>query len=536
MYDESHGIWGQETAPGCEAGALIDWHSSGNFPVVCFPPEVLEGLAELMMSGYQRYSWGGVEVGGVLFGKKEPDAIHICSFRPVECEHEQGPSFELSKRDMEGLDRLLAGVGSDEELNGLVPVGWYHSVSGRELSLPNRDRALHDRFFPQPSQLAMVLQRSKKDSLSIGLFCRGSHGSLEAHSPQREFEIENFRLRRREAVAKAPPPQVSIPAEIAPEIPLSTEPIPEIPIPKVELPTVPPASLENRYSPLGLAEDPFSPTPDPRFFYPAPPHQEALASLIYGIQKRQGFLALVGATGTGKSLVSECLMEHLKANSIDFAFLFNSKINPEQFFELLAHDLDLQYRNATKTSILIALNEYLVKRSLAGQTTVLIVDNAQKLGADVLEEIELLGNLENRRGRLLQVIFAAQPSFERLLEKSELRGLRQRLLLRSRLGPFEAGQISEYVESRLAKAGLSHQSIFPADLLPEIHARTHGIPRLINAVCSNLLTLCLEAHIHQVDMQILDRVSTELELDRLDGDEDAASISTLPNARSQQLL
>ena len=190
--------------------------------------------------------------------------------------------------------------------------------------------------------------------------------------------------------------------------------------------------LENRYSPLGLAEDPFSPTFDLRFFYPASKHQEALAGLIYGIQSRQGFLAVIGATGTGKSLVLECLIEHLKANSIEFACLFNSKINPEQFFELLAHDLELSCRNTTKTSILIALNEYLLKRSQAGQTTVLIVDNAQKLSADVLEEIELPGNLENRRGRLLQVIFAAQPSFEHQLEKAELRGLR-RTRMRTRL-------------------------------------------------------------------------------------------------------
>jgi proteasome lid subunit RPN8/RPN11 len=220
-----------------------------------------------MMSGYQRYSWGGVEVGGVLFGKKEPDAIQIYSFRPVDCEHEQGPSFELSERDMEGLDRLFAGVRSNEDLNGLVPVGWYHSVSGRELSLANCDRALHDRFFPQPWQLAMVLLRSKKDPLSIGLFCRDSNGSLEPHSPQREFAIENFRLRWTEVQANAELPQGSLPTEIAPKIPLSGEPEPEIRVPlsmtlmakthepvalpptqapKLELLASPPVPLENR--------------------------------------------------------------------------------------------------------------------------------------------------------------------------------------------------------------------------------------------------------------------------------------------------
>ena len=265
--------------------ALIDWPSSGSFPAVRFLPEILAGLAELVMSGYQRYPWGGVEVGGILFGKKEIDAIHVYSFLPVDCEHEHGPSFELSNRDMEAVDRLLAGAASNEVLNGLVPVGWYHSISRGELSLSDHDRKLHDRFLPQPWQLAMVLQRSKKYPLSIGLFCGGSHGSLEPHSPQREFAIENFRLR----------PTEIPPAQIAPKMSLPVEPKPEIQTPALEPVATPaPTPIENRYSPLGLAEDPFSPAPDPRFFYPAPQHQEALASLIYGIQRRQGFLALLG--------------------------------------------------------------------------------------------------------------------------------------------------------------------------------------------------------------------------------------------------
>jgi len=127
--------------------ALIDWHGRGNFPVVRFLLEVVDRLAELVMSGYQRYPWGGVEVGGILLGKKESDTIHVYSFLPADCEHEHGPSFELSKRDMEGLDGLLPGAGSDEELKGLVPVGWYHSISRRELSLAKCDQALHVRLF-----------------------------------------------------------------------------------------------------------------------------------------------------------------------------------------------------------------------------------------------------------------------------------------------------------------------------------------------------------------------------------------------------
>ena len=173
----------------------------------------------------------------------------------------------------------------------------------------------------------------------------------------------------------------------------------------------------------------------------------------------------------------ECQVEQLKKHSIQFAFLFNSKITPEEFLELLAHDLGLQYAQNTKPSILIALTDYLVKQALTGQTVALIVDNAQKLSTDVLEEIELLGNLENRGGPLLQVVFAAQSGFEQQLEKPELRGLPASASFHGRdwirSTPEET---AAYVESRLAHAGLVRQNIFSGDILREIHTRSHGIP------------------------------------------------------------
>ena len=137
----------------------------------------------------------------------------------------------------------------------------------------------------------------------------------------------------------------------------------------------------------------------------------------------------------GKSIVLECLKDLLRAHATHFAVLLNSKISVAEFFELVAHDFRLPCASTTKTATLIALNEYLLERSRAGQTTALVVDNAEKLPTEVLEEIELLGNLENRDGRLLQVVFAAQPSFERQLDAPELRGLKQRLMLRARLDP-----------------------------------------------------------------------------------------------------
>ena len=217
---------------------------------------------------------------------------------------------------------------------------------------------------------------------------------------------------------------------------------------------------------------------------------------------------LLGEPGTGKSIVLECLKDLLKARETHFAVLLNSKISVAEFFELLAHDFRLPCSNPRKAATLIALNEYLLERSRAGQTTALVVDSAEKLPTEVLEEIELLGNLENRDGQLLQVVFAAQPVFERQLDAPELRSLKQRLMLRARLEPLDAMETAAYIEHRMAKAARS-QGVFPADTLAEIHRRTRGVPRLINALCGRLLAGCLELRVGTAEMGILEGIADD---------------------------
>lgn len=507
----------------------VIWHSDNTFPGIHCSAPVLEDLAELAMRGFRRYPWGGAEIGGVLFGLHVRDGIHIHAFRPCECEHEHGPAFELSTTDFENLSRLLAEAASDDALQGLVPIGWYHSVSKAEISLSDRDRALHARFFPEPWQFAMTLKRSRRDPLSVGFFCAGAGGALSAHSPQQEFLIEDFRLHVTAPEPTAPLPVSAASESAAPEIPANVEPTVELPVSAVseavalELPKdasfeliarpevleLPPDPPDNPYRFLGLTQDPFASAPDPRFFCETAQHNEALAILLHGIQSRKGVLALLGESGVGKSLVLACLMERLKAQAVEFAFLFSPKVSPDQL-ELLAHDLDLKCAQSTKAQILIALTEHLFMQCQLGRTTVLIVDNAQKLRTDVLEEIEMLGNLENRRGPLLQVIFAAQPSFEVQLEKAELSGLRQRLYLRAMLRPLSAQDTTAYVEERLKMAGLVSQDIFSADLLSEIHVRTRGVPRLVNAMCSSLLQMCFEHRTRVADPGMLEGSSAAL--------------------------
>src|SRR5580704_1492703 len=238
---------------------------------------------------------------------------------------------------------------------------------------------------------------------------------------------------------------------------------------------------------FGFSESPFSLSPDPAFFYRSEQHEEALANLVYGVQARKGFIVLSGEVGTGKTTMLECLRDYLEAQYIEFAFIFNSRINTEQFFEMIAYDLDLPCARTSKTEVLFALNQLLVEQAQEGRTVVLIVDEAHNLDWDVLEEIRLLGNLENRNGKLLQIILAGQPELDRKMEAPEFRQLKQRIALRCALQPFRVEETVDYIQSRLTRAGMKQQTVFTPEILREIHFRTQGIPRVINAVCDNLL-------------------------------------------------
>jgi general secretion pathway protein A len=264
---------------------------------------------------------------------------------------------------------------------------------------------------------------------------------------------------------------------------------------------------------FGFTQNPFNMSPDPAFLFRSTQHEEALASLIYGVQSRKGFIALTGEVGTGKTTMLECLRDFLNAQQIAFASLFNSRLTVEQFFELLAYDLDLRCNRLSKTEVLLSLNNMLLERAGAGRTTVLIVDEAHNLEWDVLEEIRLLGNLENRRGKLLQIILSGQQELDRKLEAPEFRQLKQRIALRCTLRGFTKEETVAYVNSRMVRAGLKNQTIVSSRLLDEIHFRSQGIPRLINAISDNLLLTAFAMESKVATMEMLDEVTNDLRLE-----------------------
>src|SRR5690349_16431145 len=238
---------------------------------------------------------------------------------------------------------------------------------------------------------------------------------------------------------------------------------------------------------FGFSQNPFNLSPDPSFLYRSAQHEEVLANLIYGVQSRKGFIVLSGEVGTGKTTMLECLRDFLASQQISYASIFNSRLTPEQFFEMLAYDFDLRCDRTSKTEVLFALNQMLIDRANVNRNTVLIVDEAHNLDWEVLEEIRLLGNLENRRGKLLQIILAGQQELDRKMDASNLRQLKQRIVLRCTLDPLSPDEVIAYIDTRLARAGMPNQTVFTLDVLDEIYVRSRGIPRLINLLCDNLL-------------------------------------------------
>lgn len=265
---------------------------------------------------------------------------------------------------------------------------------------------------------------------------------------------------------------------------------------------------------FGFTENPFNLSPDPAFLYRSEQHEEALANLIYGVQSRKGFIVLTGEVGTGKTTMLECLRDYLEGAGIEFAFIFNSRITSDQFFEMIAYDLDLRCQRNSKTEVLFALNQLLIQQANEGRTSVLIVDEAHNLEWEVLEEIRLLGNLENPRiGKLIQIILSGQPELDRKLDAPNLRQLKQRIVLRTGLQPLTLKESIAYIESRLKVAGMSPQTVFSESLLAEIHVRSQGIPRLINAICDNLLLSAFAQELKSCTVEMLDEVSKDMRLE-----------------------
>ncbi len=264
-----------------------------------------------------------------------------------------------------------------------------------------------------------------------------------------------------------------------------------------------------------LVKRPFEMTPDPSFLYLGEAHREGLATLVYGVQSGKGFVLLTGEVGAGKTTLLHSLLGQLDTHT-ESAFIFNPRLEPLDFFHLLFEEYGIEEKCVTKADYLLAFNRFLIERLERGLTTLLIVDEAQNLSPEMLEEIRLLSNLETPTSKLIQIMLVGQPELKEMLARPELRQLRQRIALRHHLRPFDAGETAEYVSDRLSRAGHTGKAIFDKGAVRQIHAASGGTPRLINSICDSALLLGYSRGLRVLKADSIREVAADLELD-LDG-------------------
>jgi len=279
----------------------------------------------------------------------------------------------------------------------------------------------------------------------------------------------------------------------------------------------------------GLTRNPFQVTPDPFFFVPTERHNEALATLTYGVLGRKGFVVVTGEVGTGKTLLLRCLLDALTKNQIAFAFAYNPTLSVQDFLAHVLSDLGLPSAARTKGETLALLNSYLMARSRRGATTALIVDEAQLLSWELLEEIRLLTNLETSQHKLLQIVLVGQPELDRRLDSQELRQLKQRIGLRCHLEPLGLKELRSYIHRRLELAGAnSHRTIiFPETTIEAIHRFSQGIPRLANTLCENSLVAGYGQQAKNITPEIVQGVAADLRLNHAVTESPAPSASKI---------
>jgi type II secretory pathway predicted ATPase ExeA len=262
-----------------------------------------------------------------------------------------------------------------------------------------------------------------------------------------------------------------------------------------------------------LTRNPFEISPDPFFYHPTPRHNEALANLHYGVGRRKGFIVITGEVGTGKTLLVRCLLSELRKNNVAFGYVFNPLLPVVEFFQYIMADLGLPYAGRTKTEMLLDLNRFLIQRHARGLITALVVDEAQALRNELLEEIRLLTNLETSQQKLLQIVLMGQPELEIVLDSPELRQLKQRVSLRCQLQPLDAAQTHAYILSRLERAGAAPEpAIFSEEALDKIHEYSQGIPRIINNLCENSMVSAFASEQRPVTGEMITQVATDFRL------------------------
>jgi general secretion pathway protein A len=259
----------------------------------------------------------------------------------------------------------------------------------------------------------------------------------------------------------------------------------------------------------GLGEKPFSLTPDPRYLFLSASHREALAHVLYGIEQGEGFISVTGEVGTGKTTLCWTLLERLGPET-EVAFVFNPTLSGEELLRAISSEFGLSTEGMTRAELGDRLNRFLLEQRRAGRRVLLIIDEAQNLPPQTLEEIRLLSNLETSTSKLLQILLFGQPELDAKLESRELRQLRQRISVRWSLQALNAAETREYVRHRIRTASGGHGELFTEAALREVHRRSAGVPRVVNLICDRALLAGYAAGLGTVGREIVSGAAREI--------------------------
>jgi putative secretion ATPase (PEP-CTERM system associated) len=259
-----------------------------------------------------------------------------------------------------------------------------------------------------------------------------------------------------------------------------------------------------------LRERPFALSPDPEYLYPSRVHREALDYLRYGLESHAGFVVITGEIGSGKTTLLQTLQRGLDSETT-VVRIVNTMLEPRELLETILIDLGLDPAGHSKPVLLRDLAQYLVDQRLAGRLVLLVIDEAQNLSLAALEELRMLSNLETEKSKLLQIVLVGQPNLRDKLASPELEQLRQRITVSYHLHPLDEEEVANYINHRLRRAALGAPLEFPRDATVAIHARSRGVPRIINVICDAALVFGYAEERRQIDLPLIREVLTELE-------------------------
>lgn len=260
----------------------------------------------------------------------------------------------------------------------------------------------------------------------------------------------------------------------------------------------------------GLTEAPFDITPNPRFLFYSAKHREAYNHLLYGIRERKGFVQLTGEVGAGKTTLCRAMLEQLNGH-YSTALILNPVMEPNEMMKAIAMEYGLPVNGLDRLEILTVINQFLLQQVDEGKETVLIIDEAQNLTDELLEQVRLLSNLETDNRKLLQIVLMGQPELRDRLNNPRLKQLRQRITVRYHLKPLTQQEMTHYVRHRLHVSGANGTPYFTQPALWRIYSYTKGIPRLINAVCDKALLAGFVTQSERINFRLVGRAVRELE-------------------------